>query len=379
MVKIILAVIAGGSGVVFAGVQPPVFYPIPGLSPTSPAASAANCMPADGSVVWGASFVQPGGWTSMRWTPAGGSTQAVGFPQVSQTSDDGAVLTSTRFARINGVFQELPAPVPSNPSSLRELIPSGDGQAIFGNYRPTNTSLGQRVGVWTQALGSRAIPPITVGDALPNMFATDANFDGSVLVGYSTSGFSYAWRWDAASGQTRPIGQIGTVEYASAVSNDGEVVVGGLPQSGNASPAGYRWTEQSGVVSLGNLAGGNGGIALSLSADGSIIGGRALFGNTSRAYLWHAETGIVDLRTLLIARGAVGLQGWTLLDVRDMSADGRILTGQGVNPQGSEQAWYVELDSPIPAPSSALVLLASACWLGRARHRGNQGVSLVVG
>jgi len=47
------------------------------------------------------------------------------------------------------------------------------------------------------------------------------------------------------------------------------------------------------------------------------------------------------------------VDGWTLTEVADISADGRTVVGMGINPAGQEEAWM----ATVPEPST-LVLLA---------------------
>ena len=50
-----------------------------------------------------------------------------------------------------------------------------------------------------------------------------------------------------------------------------------------------------------------------------------------------------NLRDLLIANGATGLDGWILTEALSISADGQTLVGNGVNPLGQTEAWLATL------------------------------------
>lgn len=108
--------------------------------------------------------------------------------------------------------------------------------------------------------------------------------------------------------------------------------------------------------------------ALALSADGSVIGGSVtLFGQTTAA-LWLKDSGGTyvyhDVGTFLSGIGSTGQDGWTLLEVTGVSADGSMITGVGVNPIGQTTGWY----APIPSPG-ALSLLGLGGLLASRRRR----------
>ena len=108
------------------------------------------------------------------------------------------------------------------------------------------------------------------------LFAYDVSFDGSVVVGQTKNG---AVR--IANGQTTTLGKLfsdDTISSARAVSADGRTVVGqsyhqeSIPYGFRTTRAvPFRWTEESGMVSLGRLPGVTTdgiGFAQDVSADG---------------------------------------------------------------------------------------------------------------
>ncbi len=103
------------------------------------------------------------------------------------------------------------------------------------------------------------------------------------------------------------------VTHATAISADGAVVVGDSCTAVWISPPGelpvlyytpFRWTKQTGMVSLGNFAGGwppgtspgsdFGGFAYGMSADGSVVVGKSV----SQPFVWTANGGLVNLGKL---------------------------------------------------------------------------------
>lgn len=152
-------------------------------------------------------------------------------------------------------------------------------------------------------------------------FALDVSADGSVVVGYGAEAF----RW------TRKGGLVGLGDLdgppvdsrALAVSADGRVIVG------EASGRPARWVD--GVASpLGELAPGQGGVALGVSADGAVIVGWADTLVGREAFRWTEATGIVSL-------GALGTDPIDAF-ASDASADGSVVTGQSMSDRPNVEA-----------------------------------------
>lgn len=83
---------------------------------------------------------------------------------------------------------------------------------------------------------------------------------------------------------------------------------------------------------------------------------------TDRAFIWTEATGMRPLRRVLIDLG-VNMTGWQLTRAHAISADGRVIAGEGVNPQGVTEAWRAVVPN-VPPPRlpalapSGIVLLA---------------------
>src|SRR6185295_3265316 len=108
---------------------------------------------------------------------------------------------------------------------------------------------------------------------------------------------------------------------------------------------GYRWTQATGMVSLGTPAGGIGSQAYAVSADGNTIGGftsHSSSGGDTRAMLWTPSLGPILLQPYL---GAAVPSGWTLLNIRGISADGTVFAGEGLH-NGFSEGWVASVPSP---------------------------------
>ena len=109
---------------------------------------------------------------------------------------------------------------------------------------------------------------------------------------------------------------------AVAVSDDGTVVAGDVPDpSGMGSNEAGRWTAAGGWVSLGHLP--NAGSCPSrsdsyeMSADGSVVVGLSWDGCNGRGFRWTADTGMQELQNLANGNNRASV----------VSADGTLIGG----------------------------------------------------
>jgi hypothetical protein len=192
-----------------------------------------------------------------------------------------------------------------------------------------------------------------------------ANRDGSVVVGEASNndvGGIHAFRWvqtpGTHTGVMQDLGSLQLQSFATAVSADGAVVVGGstLGFAIQAPPRvvfvtrnhAFRWTQAGGMTDLGLLPGHTSlasTMATGVSGNGEIVVGiadpgggafRHSFGNgyglESQAFRWTSATGMRSLDDLLQASG-VDMTGVRLLAAHAISEDGRMIVGAGLFPQ----------------------------------------------
>jgi probable HAF family extracellular repeat protein len=191
--------------------------------------------------------------------------------------------------------------------------------------------------------------------------ATDISADGAVVVGTSyVAGGSRAFRWTATDGLV----VLRENSYASAVSADGAAVVGGDASARQA----FRWTASGGWQLLGRLPGIESSAAEAISADGSLIVGDSNKAAEDGAFLWTSDSGMLNFREFLIARGLTELADWQLTSVEDISADGRTILGHGTNPSGQRESWIATIPEPTSVVLSACALLALLVAYGGVRN-----------
>lgn len=133
---------------------------------------------------------------------------------------------------------------------------------------------------------------------------------------------------------------------------DGTIAVGNYTDGGSVRA--FSWSESTGLIQLDlNVTRSSGSFARAISGDGQVIVGdyfRFGFGGTD-AFVYRESTGFVDLREDLAFTYNLDaqLQGWRFLTATDVSGDGQVIVGQGINPEGCEQAFVVKFFGPVCA------------------------------
>jgi uncharacterized membrane protein len=199
--------------------------------------------------------------------------------------------------------------------------------------------------------------------------------DGAVVIGYGTpaSGYQQACRWNAA-GTIESLGNLVSNQFlwsvAGDVSANGGVVFGSGYHSSsfNTNIEAYRWTQATGMVSLGrHLPEGDyeSTSALGVSADGSVaVGYASLDPYNAVPFIWDAVNGMRNLQSVLTNEYGLDLTGWHLGTATDISANGLAIVGYGVH-NGQSEAFV----ATIPEPATMLLLgLGSLVFLRRRRQ-----------
>jgi probable HAF family extracellular repeat protein len=226
-----------------------------------------------------------------RWTAAAGY-QILGSPSNSDffgaaaVSFDGSAVTGEhpignastfeafRWTAAHGLKQ-LPMNIASAITADGKMVAGGDnwwmtsGQSgIFGPFP------GEQDQTEAFGLAGTAENPVAVGAAIKGSGAQGATY--------------HAFRWTPAGG-LRDLGVgIGTQSYGTAISADGQVVVGETIDAFGLNRA-FRWTAATGMKDLGTL-GGPESAALAVSADGTVVVGTSLTDSfVCPAGIWRAH------------------------------------------------------------------------------------------
>lgn len=357
---------------------------------------------ADGTIVVGSQCCNAGVSVGFRLT-YNRTTHAAGAP--AALSHAGLVDTSgfPTYSWANGV---------SDPTTGAAVI-VGSGSIYQPPFAGNQTTEAVRWPNQNTMSGLGFLP--AAGDVAPMSSAEGVNAGvrgkvagGTVIVGSSDSnvgGFitTQAFRWSGNRMTALGIlpGDRGSAAYATSA--DGTVAVGS--SCTNALPIGpcqpFRWTQQTGIVGLGFIPGYFLAGANDVNANGSVIVGQACNGTnvvTCQAFRWTAATkmvalgsgrayatdaagdivvgsimdthareidafiwtvtGFQSLTTILKAHG-VKLTGWTLTAATGISADGKVIVGNGTF-GGQQRNWIVYLDSAAPAKRTIVVSASPA-------------------
>ncbi|HAP14135.1 MULTISPECIES: hypothetical protein [unclassified Afipia] len=264
--------------------------------------SIANAISADGTTVVGYSNDAGGANTyAVRWVNGVvsnlGSLGGIATSIAYDVSANGSVIVGTSYAPnevnvhgfrwLNGVMTDIGS-LGIGDTYAQKV--SADGSTVIGQ----STGIGFR---WNSGT---MIPLLLPGGSGSEVAAVTP--DGSTVIGSSDdgNGNSHAFRWkngvvtDLTPMETSPY------VYATAVSNNGEVVVGwtGINFS-LVNTRAWRWTAATGNVSLNTLLANAGvdmtGIDLrranAISGDGQFIAGTGLFNSATRAFLVRYDDG----------------------------------------------------------------------------------------
>lgn len=297
---------------------------------------------ADGSVIVG---TQNG--TAVRWTADGGTVSlgalpgSSGFDIANATSADGSVVVGRsrnqafRWTATGGMVGLGTLGGPDPESSANDV--SDDGTVIVGTSlsRPPNELI-QEAFRWTGGVMT-GLGDLAGGESQSQGSGVSA--DGSVTVGVgnratSNGSRAQAVRWQGTGSPQGlaflPGGDNGLgISNARAASADGTLIVGTGISNGpqglsyqatlwnGTSPQGLGWLPGSPFLS----------VATSLSADGSVVVGYTDAG----AFLWTADAGMRSLEDILVNDYGLDLQGVSVTDALDISADGTVVVGIGNN------------------------------------------------
>jgi uncharacterized membrane protein len=86
--------------------------------------------------------------------------------------------------------------------------------------------------------------------------------------------------------------------------------------------------------------------AYAVDATGRLIAGFGTSADGQQALVWVDRRPVLLEDALLQAGGSLPA-GWTLREVRAMSSDGRVLAGNGTNPDGNPEGFRVLLPSAL--------------------------------
>lgn len=330
-------------------------------------ASSATAISPDGTIVVGTSGQintvpdPPVAGQPFRWSSTQGMQPLGGTGAPSGASNDGGVIVADlnnwqglpRASRFISDWESLD-PLPGGVATGANGV-SADGSTTVGW---SGTPVGLEAVRWTS---DGAVQSLHGSQLARPSRATAVSRDGVVIVGsYILPGWGQqAFRWTESDGMMSLGQSFGSV--ATAVSADGSVIAGYVTHVNNDqtdSPIAFRWTQETGIVIIGDLNSKTTGI----SGDGSlVIGYHSDLPHSNGIYspwVWDAANGQRTLSSFFTEHGVI-FSG-ELITVTAVSSDGRTFVGAGVNPSGLTQAWVATI--PEPAGWSLMMTGLMIAW-----------------
>jgi T5SS/PEP-CTERM-associated repeat protein/probable HAF family extracellular repeat protein len=280
----------------------------PGFSVTSRALGVS----ADGSVVAGWVDAGTEGIKAFRWTEEGGMVD---------------------IGNLNP-----PSPIFEYETNARGV--SSDGSVIVGWGH--NEDGDREAFRWSHSGGISGLGFLSNEWKYSQAFAVSG--DGEIIVGESENDDEVivAVRW-IGTGTMTALGHLPGAEYtgANGISNDGSTIVG---SSDNIAVV---WQGSATPTPLDLLPGFDRSSARAVSGDGSVIVGRQRNQSTGNyeAVIWDS-TGPRILKEMLENDYGLDLSDWVLDHAYSISADGKVIGGRGIGPDG-EEGWVVNLEPAI--------------------------------
>jgi probable HAF family extracellular repeat protein len=330
--------------------------------------SIARAVSADGAIVVGQSQAAAG-TEAFRWTIATGMLSIGDLPgglhysYATGISDDGTTIVghSSGSSAAGGAFRwtsaggmvELTRVAGSSGTGASGV--SADGSTVVGH---ASYPLYSRALMWPDGGGLVELGYLPAHTDTSR--AEDVSADGSTAVGYS---FAWGFTWTSGGGMVSIGGIPGGTggSDARAISADGSTIVGSggtLDMYGFEETYAIRRTSAEGVVPLGSIPGGDyESEANAVSADSSTIVGLVHAPGGPQAFVWDAANGMRLLSVVLTDLG-LDLTGWKLRDAYGVSADGRVIVGKGINPNGDTEGWVADLGDAQQVPALGPVALA---------------------
>ena len=311
----------------------------------------------DGSVVVGNT---EGDYETFHWTEEAGRERlgrgtvsvlegGAGAPDISDdcTKVSATILgadstygTQGRWT-LNVGWQETMPPAPPDGGIMGNFYGSawgisGDGGTVVGLYwRPDQPGGSAHACAWTESTGV-----VDLGSDGGNSRANDANYDGSVIVGWDENPAWGGWRpavW--VDGVKTILGEYDAFCQAEAVNSDGTVIGGQSydDSTGQRGAALWRWNGSTWIEDyLGVLPGTFAGYGMAtirdMTPDASVMVGYNEFDfGSATGFIWTEETGMVDVVDFLTDSGATLPTEFMLLELTGITADGKTILGIGRN------------------------------------------------
>ncbi len=297
----------------------------------------------DAQLLQDISFLQPAGATVLQATARGQQSNPNGSVRWTVGHiTEGAAAARSVFVAPQGAGPSAFLPKFPGASSVMTSIGIGGNGNVIGRFT--------FLGVSEYFFHDRASATFTI---LPFMDAEAIDARGKRVVGRwrlnPANLIDQAMIWEAENGTT-PLGALATggSSHAFGISASGRIVVGTSESPNLQAPLreAFRWHPDLGMHALEPIVGGASreSVALASSNANSVVGSYVDNGE-KKAFIWTPVVGRMDMKEYLATRHGLffKLLGWELTEASHISADGTIIGGRGINPNGDEDSWIADL------------------------------------
>jgi uncharacterized membrane protein len=239
------------------------------------------------------------------------------------------------------------------PRTIGTAAISADGSRAVGFTKAHKAWTYYKHFLWTKDKGIRPLAKLFGTDAF--LSHVDMSDDGSSIVGRITvENKVKAFHWTETGG-LKYIHIEGAESCAPlGVSRQGDFLYGICESADNHIL--FRWSknEPKAVAKIGVLP--LGATAKAASEDGKVIVGKMKTLKSEsqeyselpsyfrgEAFIWKEDAGLQLLSDILKTEQGTIPEGWKLIEIVDVSADGKFIAGNGVNPGGDTEAFFVDL------------------------------------
>ncbi|MFV1968922.1 MAG: hypothetical protein ACC628_26180, partial [Pirellulaceae bacterium] len=233
---------------------------------------------------------------------------------------------------------------------------SSDGGTIVGTTPDEDDAFTDRAYQWSKSTGTRFLADAA---GLSSAEAFDVSAGGAVVVGYGSEAGDVATSaviaWRAGTPLRLPMPTGTEVIRFAVVSNNG-VAISGTYLDGQTGRL-FRWTQETGTVTLEHppvqpVGTGLATIPGGITKDGSVIVGKTQQATDPMdtgcnggpvAFLWTSDKGTRSLKTALIEDHGFDIADWCVQTADHISADGRVIMGYAIDPDGQFVMYRAEL------------------------------------
>lgn len=306
-------------------------------------------MSKNGNTVVG-SIAHPNANRGFAWTPSGGFSEAYLGIAAFDATDNGIIVG--QYSAANSFNEAFVYSSGAYPSIIGTAIfiasgVSQDGKTIAGPQGDPAAVLDNVAAVYTpENNGQTNLPtvPHSMGPYSVHLSDDAKVVSGSYIGLLKNTGF----RWTSATGMQLLSDPDYKGSYVQGQSADGGILVGWTETP--YGPQAMRWRQSDRMQVIGS-ADGTTSQAWGVSLDGNVIVGERTESPlglpiSHRAFIWTPSSGMQNLDQYLKTTGATGMEGWRLQRAVAVSRDGKIIAGQGIDPTGNVQGFYVTIKPP---------------------------------